>query len=56
MKKTILATAAVVLTAMSIYAFAGKSVEKPVNVTTEQCPPECCNGTGNTCDPSECVK
>ena len=50
-KKILLASSAVVLTVMSIFAFTAKSVDKPVaKVATEQCPPECCNGTGGNCD------
>jgi hypothetical protein len=54
MRKSILATAAFALTAMSIYAFTNKNVDKPAKATTEQCPPECCNGTGGSCDPTDC--
>ena len=56
-KKILLASSAVVLTVMSIFAFTAKSVDKPVaKVATEQCPPECCNGTGGNCDTQHCDK
>lgn len=56
-KRIILATSALALTAGSIFALANQSGEKPVaKATTEQCPPECCNGNGGDCGPDHCEK
>lgn len=54
MRKTILTSAAAALTVISIYAFTNKNADKLTKESTEQCPTECCNGTGGTCDPSSC--
>ena len=56
-KRIILATSALALTAGSIFALTNQSGGKTVaKATTEQCPPECCNGNGGDCNPGLCEK
>jgi hypothetical protein len=54
-KKIILAASTLAITAGSVLAFANTGAEPAVaRTSTEQCPPECCNGNGDDCGPDLC--
>lgn len=54
-KKILLATSALALTAGSIFALTGAE-QSNAKVSTEQCSPGCCNGSGGDCGPTDCQR
>lgn len=55
-KRILLATSALAITAGSIFAYANTGEKVVAKNSTEQCPPECCNGNGGDCCPDQCGK
>jgi hypothetical protein len=55
-KRIILATSALAITAGSLFAYANKGETVIAKASTEQCPPECCDGNGGDCGPDHCGK
>jgi hypothetical protein len=54
-KKVVLAASAMAISAGSIFAFSANGSESVVvKKSTEQCPPDCCGGSG--CEPGHCDK
>jgi hypothetical protein len=55
-KKILLATSALAITAGSVFSYANSGESVTARTSTEQCPPECCNGSGGDCGAIPCGK
>jgi hypothetical protein len=56
-KRILVAASALALTAGTIFAVSADGGEKTIaRASTEQCPPECCNGNSEGCGPNSCEK